>query len=73
MEKQRIDEEQGKTYGSGVALECDSIPHYTHEAEERKKELLGKNRCKFYGCFIKGHLTTKQENVSIMVLKTKKN
>ena len=38
MEKQRIGEKQGKTYGSGVALECDSIPHYIHEAEERKKE-----------------------------------
>ena len=68
MEKQRINEKQGKTYGSGVALECDSIPDFIKEAEEREKELLGKKRYKSYGCFIKGYLTTKAKNVSIMVL-----
>ena len=58
MEKQRIDEKQGKTYGSGVALESDSIPEFVKEAEEEKKELLG-IQCPFYGCFVKGHKTTK--------------
>ena len=71
MEKQRIDEKQGKTYGGGVALECDSIPRYIHEAEERKKELLGKNRCTFYGCFIKGHLTTKAKKCQYHGVKNK--
>ena len=37
MEKKRIDERQGKTYGSGVALESRSIPQFVKEAEERKR------------------------------------
>ena len=58
MEKQRIYEKQGKTYRCGVALDSDSIPEFVKEAEERKKELLG-IQCPFYGCFVKGHKTTK--------------
>ena len=47
------------------------IPRYIHEAEERKKEMLGKNRCTFYGCFIKGHLTTKEKKCQYHDVKNK--
>ena len=70
MEKQRIDEKQGKTYGSGVVLESDSIPEFVKEAEERKKELLG-IQFPFYGCFVKNHKTTKAKKCQY--LKIKKN
>ena len=65
MEKQRIHEKQGKTYGSGVALESDSILEFVKEGEERKRELLG-IKCPFYGCFVKGHKTTKAKKMSVL-------
>ena len=70
MEKQRIDEIQGKTYGSGVALDSDSIPEFVKEAEERKKELLGIH-CPFYGCFVKNHKTTKAKKCQYYGVKNK--
>ena len=70
MEKQRIDEKQGKTYGSGVALDSDSIPEFVKEAEERKKELLG-IQCPFYGCFVKNHKTTKAKKCQYYGVKNK--
>ena len=70
IEKQRIDEKQGKTYGSGVAIESDSIPEFVKEAEERKKELLG-IQCSFYGYFVKAHKTTKAKKYQYHGVKNK--
>ena len=70
METQRIDEKQGKTYGSGVALDSDSIPEFAKEAEDRKKELLG-IQCPFYGCFVKKHKTTKAKKWQYYGIKNK--
>ena len=36
MEKQRHDDKRGMTYGSGVALESDTIPEFIKEAENKK-------------------------------------
>ena len=41
MEKQRQDDKRGMTYGSGVALESDTIPEFIKVAENKKQELLG--------------------------------
>ena len=46
------------TYGSGVALESNTIPKFIKQAETKKKELLGIH-CPFFGCFQKGHGTTR--------------
>ena len=70
MEKQRIDEKQRKTYGSGVAIESYSIPEFVKETEERKKELLG-IQCLFYGCFVKEHKTTKAKKCQYHGVKNK--
>ena len=45
-------------YGAGVALESDTIPSFIKKAKDKKKILLG-IKFPFYGCFIKGHVTTK--------------
>ena len=36
MEKQRQDDRRGTTYGSGVALESDTIPEFIKVAENKK-------------------------------------
>ena len=56
MEKQKIDEKLGKTYGAGVALEANMIPDWMKRAEM----MTNKNpkTCSFYGCNGK-HVTTK--------------
>ena len=66
MEKQRIDEKQGKTYGSGVVLESYSIPEFVKEAEERKKELLVFNARSMVASS-KDIRRQKQKNVSVTV------
>ena len=57
MEKQKRDDERGVTYGAGTALNTDTSPEYTKQAEKEKKK-VAKVICPFYGCMIKGHLTT---------------
>ena len=59
MEKQKIDDEKGMSYGAGVAIECtDTLPIYIKLAEDNIKKLLGV-KYPFYGCFVKGHVTNK--------------
>ena len=55
MEKQKVDDEKGMSYGVGFAIEfSDTLPIHIQKAENDKKKLLGID-CKFYGCFVKGH------------------
>ena len=57
MEKQKIDDEKGMTYGAGVAIEfSDTLPIHIQKVENDKAKLLGID-CKFYGYFVKGHKT----------------
>ena len=57
MEKQKIDDENGTTYGGGVVIEfSDTLPIHIQKVVHDKKKLLGSD-CKFYGCFVKGHKT----------------
>ena len=57
MEKQKIDDEKGMTYGTGVAIEfSNTLRIHIQKAENDKKKLLGID-CKLYGCFVKGHET----------------
>ena len=48
MEKQKIDEKLGKTYGAGVALEANMIPFWMKRAEMMTK--TNPKTCSFYGC-----------------------
>ena len=41
---------RGTTYGSGVALESDTIPEFIKHAESKKKELVGIH-CLFLNAF----------------------
>ena len=57
MNKQKLDDGKGMTYGAGVAIEVtETLPLYIQKAENDKKTLLGID-CKWYGCFEKGHKT----------------
>ena len=59
MQKQKIDDKKGMTYGDGVAMECtDTLPSQIKLAEDDKKKLLGV-KFPFYGCFVKGYVTNK--------------
>ena len=44
------------TYKSGVALDCDTIPDYIKEAEVDGGDI--ESIVPFYGCFVKGHITS---------------
>ena len=57
MEKQKQDDKRGVTYGARTALDTDTFPEYIKQAEKEKKK-VAKVICPFYGCMIKGHLTT---------------
>ena len=56
MEKQKIDENLGKTYGAGVVLEAKMIPDWMKRAEMKTK--TNPKTCSFYGYSGK-HTTTK--------------
>ena len=56
MEKQKIDEKLGKTYGAGVALEANLILDQMKRTEMMTK--TNPKTCSFYGCSGK-NVTTK--------------
>ena len=58
MEQQKKDYNKGMTYGAGVALSMDTYPDFIREKETQKKELLNV-QCPWFGCFTKGHVSTK--------------
>ena len=57
MKKQKRDDERGVIYGTGTALDTDTFPEYTKQAEKEKKK-VAKVICPLYGCIVKGHVTT---------------
>ena len=65
MEKQRQDDRRGTTYGSGVALESDTIPEFIKQVKIKKKELLCIH-CPFLVTFKRDTGQQEQINISIM-------
>ena len=46
------------TYGAGVSLSMDTYPDFLREKDTQKKKFLNV-QCPWFGCFTKGHVSTK--------------